>query len=157
MACLMGSANPNYKHGLSKTPLFRTWSNAKSRCYDENSKPFKDYGGRGITVCAEWRNDFHAFYDWAMESGYKRGLTLDRIDNDKGYSPDNCRWSTVKEQANNRRSCRKIEFCGETKTISEWAESIGVRRDTLERRFLNGWSVEKALTTPSGKYTKRRT
>ena len=89
-----------------------------------------------------------------MSNGYKEGLTLDRIDNDKGYSPENCRWTTVKEQSNNRRSNTWLEFCGERKTISQWSDYIGVSVDTLCHRLKNGWSIEKTLSTPTGKYTK---
>ena len=151
-----GSKNPSYKHGLTNTPLFRTWSNAKSRCCDVNSVPFKDYGGRGITVCDEWKNDFQAFYDWAISSGYKAGLTLDRIDNNKGYSPDNCRWATMKEQSNNRRNNAHLVFRGERKTVTQWAEDTGISRNTLYKRLSNGWDVERTLTTPTRKHTKKK-
>ena len=147
-----GCNNPNYKHGHTKTHLYQTWGNAKSRCYDVKSAPYKDYGGRGITVCDEWLNNFQAFYDWAMSSGYKEGLTLDRIDNNKGYSPDNCRWATIKEQSNNRRSNTYLAFRGERKTVSQWADDIGVSRETLYKRLSNGWDVAKTLTTPVRKH-----
>ena len=149
-----GCNNPNFKHGLTNTHLFRTWSNAKSRCEDVNSIPFKDYGGRGIVVCEEWRKDFLAFYEWAIANGYKKGLTLDRIDNNKGYSPENCRWTTMKEQSNNRRNNVYLVFNGEEKTVSQWAESIGISRETLYKRLNHGWSVEKTLGTPARKYKK---
>lgn len=147
-----GCNNPNYKHGLTKTHLYQTWSNAKSRCYDVHSIPFKDYGGRGIMVCEEWLHDFQAFYDWAMASGYEEGLTLDRIDNNKGYSPDNCRWVTIKEQSNNRRSNTHLVFRGERKTVSQWADDTGISKETLYKRLSFGWDVEKALTTPTRKH-----
>lgn len=152
MRDLKGRNNPMFKHGLTKTPLYQTWVNAKSRCFDVNAQAYKHYGGRGITVCDEWKNDFHAFHDWAMANGYKKGLTLERIDNDKGYSPENCRWATVKEQSNNRRSNTYLEFRGEKRTISQWADFLGMHQGTLYKRLKNGWSLERALTTSKRTY-----
>lgn len=92
------------------TRLHSIYHSMKTRCYCVNSTAYKYYGGRGITICDEWLHDFKAFYDWAMSHGYKNDLTIDRINNDKGYSPDNCRWVTMKEQVNNRRCC-KAKLC----------------------------------------------
>lgn len=107
----MGKFKP--KHGLWKHPLFTVWTGMKDRCGNENSKLYKDYGGRGIGVCVEWMFDFKCFYDWATENGWRNGLELDRRDNNGMYSPNNCRFVTDKINSNNRRSTLYVEYNGE--------------------------------------------
>lgn len=143
----------NTKHNGRKTRLYIVWCNMKGRCYNPNDKRFRNYGGRGITVCNEWKNDFDAFRKWAESAGYnpkaERGVcTLDRIDNNKSYSPENCRWVNNQIQANNKSNNKNITYKGETKTISEWARIIGIKNDTLQSRLSKNWSVEKAIETP---------
>lgn len=125
----------NYKHGKCFTKLYRVYKTMINRCYDNNVSNYNNYGGRGIKVCSEWQNSFQVFYKWATTNGYKEGLTIDRINNDKGYSPDNCKWATSKEQANNRRGNRIIEFNGERKTLAELAKEYSVSSSTLSARI----------------------
>lgn len=133
-------------HGMSRTRLSQIWRDMKQRCQNVNNASYESYGGRGIAVCDEWQ-EFVPFYNWAVANGYNDTLTIDRIDNDKGYSPDNCRWATQKEQANNRHSNNLITFMGETLTLTQWSEKTGMGCQTLyERIFIRGWSIEKALT-----------
>lgn len=139
------------KHGACNSRLYRIWAGMIKRTYNQQSKDFGYYGGRGITVCDSWKNDFQPFHDWAIESGYSDNLTLDRIDNQKGYSPDNCRWVTMKIQCNNKSNNRFIEFRGERKTLSQWADLLGIKGCTLLWRLRKGWSIEKALSTPPQK------
>ena len=118
------------------------------RCYNPNHMHFKRYGMRGITVCEEWKNNFQAFYDWAMSNGYRDDLTIDRIDNNGNYCPENCRWATMKEQCNNTRSNTLITYNGKTQTMAQWAKEIGMPYHKLVVRIARGWDVERAFTTP---------
>lgn len=117
----------------------------KDRCYNKNSKRYKDYGGRGVAVCSEWKNDFQAFYNWSMNNGYKKGLQIDRIDNNGNYEPDNCRFATAKENANNRRSNRYITVNNITHTLSEWCNILNLKYKKVTTRLYRGWSIERAL------------
>lgn len=142
-------------HGDSakKERLYRIWAYMKQRCYRENDINYTNYGGRGIGVCDEWRNDYTAFRDWALNNGYDDSLSIDRIDVNGDYEPNNCRWATAKEQARNRRSNRYITYNGETMLLVEWAERFGLPPKILTTRLYLGWSMEKALTTPVKKRT----
>lgn len=137
-------------HGKSHTRLHNAWCHMRARCKDKNSKDYKDYGGRGITVCEEWDKSFESFYKWSMENGYTDELSIDRIDVNGNYEPSNCRWATNKEQARNTRKNRLLTFNGETKTMAEWSEITGLRPGTIQYRLDKiGWPVEKALTERS--------
>lgn len=146
--------HPNHLiHGQSAkhntTRIYRIWANMKARCYTPSYTRFENWGGRGISVCDEWKNDFQAFYDWAMSNGYQDNLTIDRIDNDGDYHPNNCRWVSYKTQTRNSRTNRMITFNGETRCLNEWSEIVGIDRHTITVRLnqLN-WSIERALTQP---------
>lgn len=137
------------KHGLRKYGnLYNVWNGMIQRCENPANKSYPSYGGRGISVCEEWRNDISAFFKWAKESGYGMGLSLDRIDNNKGYSPNNCRWTTVARQNLNKRNNRFVTYAGKTQTLKEWADSVGMKDVTLNSRIRAGWDIERALTEP---------
>ena len=126
--------------------LYKIWADMKARCNNPNHKRYYSYGGRGIHVCKQWNDSFDEFYKWAISSGYNDSLTIDRMDNDKGYYPENCKWSTYKEQENNRRSCHYITYNGETHTISEWGEINNINPTTIRTRIHAGWDEIKAIT-----------
>lgn len=134
------------EHGQSGTRLYNIYMLMKRRTGDERDKEYKDYGGRGIKICDEWENDFNAFYNWSINNGYSEDLTIDRINVNKNYSPDNCRWATRKEQANNRRTNRNISYNGETHNIRQWAEKLGINYNTLSSRINKyHWTIERAF------------
>lgn len=151
-----GVDSPSYIHGCTKTRLFKIWSGMKARCYRRNHPYFANYGGRGIQVCEDWMADFLAFKTWAEANGYSSELTLDRIDSNGNYSPDNCRWATMKQQQNNKRNNHRITLHGVSHTISEWSEMLGIKKTTIKERLKNGWPEEKALTTPVRKRADMR-
>jgi len=116
----------------------------KSRCYNPRSSDFKYYGGRGICVCDEWKN-FENFHAWALCNGYEDGLTIERKDNNGNYKPNNCKWATMKEQGNNKRNNIKITLNGQTKTLGQWADDVGISAQCLRSRLRRGWSEDKTL------------
>lgn len=144
------------KHNSCNSDLYDVWTNIKQRCLNKNNPNYKNYGGRGITICDEWINNFIKFQEWAIKNGYKKGLNIDRKDNDKGYSPENCRFITYIENQNNKRTNAYIEFNNKIDTITNWARSLNMNPRTLITRLdtLN-WDIEKALTTPVAKRTKK--
>ena len=145
------SSSAHTRHGESDTRIYNIWRKMKSRCATKIGRTFKDYGGRGITVCQEWLDSFEAFRDWALENGYRDDLTIDRKNNDGDYCPENCRWITNQEQQNNRRDNHLLEYKGETHTITEWARKQGISENALVHRIQRGWDIERALLTPTAK------
>jgi hypothetical protein len=128
------------------TKIYTVWSSMKSRCNNPKHHAFMHYGGRGITVCDDW-NDVYSFCQWAFANGYEEGLSLDRIDNNGNYEPSNCRWATHKEQHRNQRNNRLLEYNGESKPVSVWAEELGINNRTILSRLRKGWSVQNTLET----------
>lgn len=144
----------NTKHGLAGSRPWSVYYNMLRRCYNPNTIGFHRYGGRGITVCDRWRDSFAAFLEDMGEP--PEGMSLDRIDNDKGYSPENCRWATKKQQIDNSTRPKLITFNGETRNISEWARKLGIGQPTLQER-LQKWSVEEALSCgKSHRFSRRK-
>ena len=136
------------KHGMSGTSLYRAYMAMMKRCYREKDQRYNRYGARGITVCGEWRNDKTKFFEWALSNGYSEGLSLDRIDNDGNYCPENCRWVNSIIQANNRSTNKLVECKGETHTLAEWSRISGVPDNRISWRLKRGWDVEKSIFTP---------
>ena len=125
----------HHRHKMSGTRIYQEWQGMKGRCYNPHNPNYYRWGGRGITICDEWRNSFEAFYEWAMANGYKDDLTIDRIDNDGNYCPDNCRWATQSEQSRNRSSNIRIKIGNSTRTLTEWCEIFGVSFSTIHARY----------------------
>lgn len=143
----LNKAAAHITHGQSKTRLYRIWFNMRKRCSNPSHPDYHRYGARGIQVCDEWNNSFEPFYEWSMANGYQDDLTIDRIDNNSNYSPDNCRWVNTEVQNNNTRRNHYVTFGGETLTIQQWSAKQGINKNTLHARLVKyGWSVERALT-----------
>lgn len=150
---IIGKAHRKYKHGESKTRLFKIWCGMHERCERQKHNHYMDYGGRGIKVCEEWK-EYIPFAKWARENGYTDKLSIDRINVNGDYEPSNCRWVTDKEQQNNKRNNRMIEYKGKRYTLTQLAEMIGINKTTLRERLNLGWSVDKAVETPIRKRTR---
>ena len=141
-------------HGMAKSRSYNIWVNLRQRCNNVKNPAYNDYGGRGINVCPRWDDSFQEFL---MDMGEcPEGMTIDRIDNDSGYSRENCRWTTMKEQNRNRRDNRLITHDGDTKTLAEWAESAGIKLTTLWARLeTHGWDFDKAISAPVKAWNSR--
>lgn len=138
-------------NGRKERRVYKIWKAMKWRC-NPNNKTARSYNERGIVVCPEWGNSYEAFRDWALANGYRDDLTVDRIDNDRGYSPENCRWANYHQQARNRSSTRMVTAFGETKSAIEWSEDERclISKKALWLRLRRGWPPELAITAPLG-------
>lgn len=125
----------NHSHKQSGTRLYKIWQNMKKRCSNIHDTRYERYGGRGISVCNEWKNSFQNFYDWAMDNGYDDSLTIDRINNDGNYCPENCRWATIKEQCENRSTTIKITIGNATKSLIEWCKIFEIEYGATLSRY----------------------
>jgi len=155
--CLRTESNiRKTKHGGAHDKLYRVWATMKDRCSNNNTKEYKHYGGKGVCVCETWK-DYECFRSWALENGYNDGLSIDRINNDGNYEPDNCRWVTYREQSRNTSRNIFITFNNETLVLSDWANRIGVKPHTLySRLFYAKWDIEEALTNGPNKATRHK-
>lgn len=146
----------NITHNLTKSKIYKVWKGIKQRCSNPKHPSYKNYGARGIRVCEEWKENFDGFYQWSIANGYieNKGnqktnlLTIDRIDNDKNYSPDNCRWVDRATQARNKRGNKIIVYKGEKHCLIEWCEILNLSYRRTLGRLDKGWSAERAFETP---------
>ena len=135
----------NTTHGMRDTRLYYIWCGMKQRCKD---KTRMDYGGKGISICDEWKDDFQAFYDWSVNNGYRDDLSIDRIDVNGNYEPDNCRWADAYTQMNNTTRNHYITIDGETKTLIQWSRLSGINQATIRTRIKRGMDEKSAVFTP---------
>ena len=132
---------------MKNTPEYEAWAGMKKRCLNPNFKSYNSYGGRGIKICQTWQNSFEQFYkDMGPRPSFEH--SVDRIDNNGDYTPNNCRWATRSEQSRNKSVTRLISFKGKTQCLTDWAKEKGLSKDVLWRRLKAGWSIERALTSP---------
>lgn len=157
-SCGCARHNPR-KHGMSNTRLYKIWIGIKGRCCNQSDRAYKNYGGRGIHLCKEWADSFDCFKEWALDNGYNDTLTIERVDNDKGYFPGNCTWKTQYEQTQNRRSCILVTIGDKTMNLQQWCDEFGTNYKLAHNRIRKlGWEPVKALTTPvdESKRSKRK-
>lgn len=136
------------KHGMSKHKLSKVFDTMKDRCYNPNNKSYKNYGERGIKICEEWLNDNKKFFEWSLNNGYEEGLSIDRINVNDNYCPENCRWVNQSQQMRNTRINVYITYKGEKHTLIEWSEILNISYNALQYRRKKKWATEKMFTTP---------
>lgn len=148
------------KHGHSHEQLYNIWYLIRYRCNNPKCSAYDRYGGRGISVCTEWDDEtggYDAFCEWSKANGYTPGLTIDRIDNDMGYQPDNCRWVDMQAQNRNKRHNVWLEYQGERKLACQWAEELGMPYKTLMNRIRLNWPIDKIINQPLRKRSTKNT
>lgn len=160
---VLRNAKWNETHGKSKSKIYEIWCNMKNRCYSPNTDEYQNYGSRGIMICSEWLGEHGAenFIKWALENGYDENIefgkrTIDRIDVNGDYCPENCKWPTMKEQGNNKRNNRYITHNGETKTLTQWCEYYKLPYHTIKARIYRGWDIEDAFFIPIGNNGRKK-
>jgi hypothetical protein len=134
-----------FRHGYSDSRLESIYRKMKDRCGNPNAVNYHRYGGKGISVCAEWSDSPAKFYEWALQNGYQDGLQLDRKKNDLDYGPDNCQWRTQLEQQNNKTNNTRLEWSGQNLSLADWSRRTGIKRNTLSARHHAGWTVAEVL------------
>lgn len=135
----------NSKHSLSQTRIYKIYKDIKKRCYNPKSSNYKIYGGKGVVMCEEWLNNFMNFYNWSIKNNYNDSLTIDRIDVNGNYEPSNCRWTTMKQQANNKTNNIYYEYNGEVFTGTQLSKKTGIKYNTIRSRISSGMSIDEAL------------
>lgn len=148
--CMRGEniSQSKIRHGMRNSRIYMIWKGIRGRCYVSSNVSYDNYGGRGITMCQEWKEDFLNFYNWALKNGYSDTLTIERSYVNGNYEPDNCRWITTQEQYYNKRDSRLIKIDGETKCLAEWAKITGIARRTLSDRYDRGDITKERLFRP---------
>lgn len=152
--CLKEEGN-NLKHGKCYDRIYGIYKAMIARCEKEYSSIYQYYGERGISVCQEWKNSFQAFYEWSINNGYKENLTIDRIETNGNYCPENCRWITMKEQNYNRRNSHKFEIDGVVYGMRELSSKIGISEQLIQSRLDHGWTLDEIINTPKGHRRKK--
>lgn len=147
--CLVHEPAHNRTHAMSKTRLYQEWAHIKSRCVYKGAKSQQYYGARGIKMCNEWANSFEKFRDWALQSGYRDDLTIERIDFNGNYCPENCTWIPQSEQSSNTRRCVIITYNGKTQNLNDWCKELNLDYKRINNRIKKlGWSFERAISEP---------
>lgn len=147
--CLRKNNKPSLRHGMTGTRLYWAWSNIKSRCYIETNHAYKNYGGRGIKMYDLWKNSFESFAEWAINNGYSDSMTIERVDVNGDYCPNNCTWIPKNKQQNNRTTCLLYTYNGETKNLTEWCNQFNLPYMTVYTRiFRQKWEFERAISEP---------